>query len=175
MREATVSDTSAVSSPKSQIQPRSPARCSPHENRKPSEETLFLHGEQVIAPLDGAAQSSLACRGIACTAGQEWQSVLQTCQECLWRKELDACCRQLDGQGKSIQARADLCHSWSVGIGHLEIWLDRLRPLNEYRDSLVLRRIPGQAGVWDQAAPVLARGTPARRAHAVPPDSWPVR
>src|SRR5260370_40603769 len=77
--------------------------------------------------------------------------MLQTCQEGMRWEQVDAGCRQLDGQWKPIQASANGCYAASVGICYMEIGLDGLRPLNEEGHRRVLGQLltPGEMGqVW---------------------------
>src|SRR5260370_30747672 len=77
--------------------------------------------------------------------------MLQTCQEGMWWEQVDAGCRQLDGQWEPIQASANGCYAASVGICYMEIGLDGLRPLNEEGHRRVLGQLltPGEMGqVW---------------------------
>src|SRR5215471_1677639 len=114
-------------------------RAATDEDREQTEEPLFICSEQIMTPLDGIAQGLLPGGYITYTADEQRQTLPQTRQERLWWEQPDARRRQFDGQWEPIQAHADFCHERRVGVCHLELRGDRLRPLDEEGHRLVLR------------------------------------
>ncbi len=52
-------------------------RAAASEDRQAAEVDLLLGGEEIVTPGDGIAHRLLPCRGVAGTARQEWQPLLQ--------------------------------------------------------------------------------------------------
>ena len=85
----------------------------------------------MVAPRDRRTQGLMAGRPIAYSAGQYIESMLQTCQQGLRRKQPDASGCQLDRQGKSVQVNTHFRNGTSVGLRQLKIRLDGLRTLHK--------------------------------------------
>ena len=98
---------------------------------KPAEESLLRRIEQAVTPVHGAAKSLLPGRQVAGTAGQQVQTAFEAGQHGGRRKQLDARCRQLDGQGQAIQASADGGHSGCIFPGEREFVLNGLRAFHK--------------------------------------------
>src|SRR5258707_7021696 len=60
-----------------------------HEDRAPAKETLLSHRKQVITPIQVGAQCLMPGRSILRPTGWKAQPLVETCQQRLWRKELD--------------------------------------------------------------------------------------
>ena len=95
------------------------------------EEALLLCGEQLIAPGKRVAQGLLPKRKIACASCQDLQSTVQSGEQCLWWEQLDAGCRQFDGQWQPVEPETDLGNGRGIVRCHVEIGLDGLRSLEE--------------------------------------------
>ena len=110
------------------------------KDREASEELPMCVIQQVIAPADGAVQRLLPAGKIARTGAEDAGARLQPRQQGGRVEQLDARRRELDGEGKSIEALADAGDSGSVLIRDLKVMLCRHSPLDEELDALELRQ-----------------------------------
>ena len=107
--------------------------------------------EQVVAPGDRVAQRLLPRRQVARAAGQQRQALLQARQQRLRGEQLDPRRGQLDRQRQAVEAAQISATAGAFSLVEGEVGLDRLRPLDEQRDRLVLRaaasrRLAGRLG-----------------------------
>src|SRR5215469_12755872 len=108
------------------------------KDSKTAEEFLLLRTKQIIAPLEGSVQRLLTFGKITRPTSQEPEAPLQPCQQCWEGEQLETSYRQFDGQWESFQANTNLGNDARIGTGHLEIWLNGLRSLEEQGDSGIL-------------------------------------
>jgi hypothetical protein len=92
-----------------------------------AKQALLVFAQQVVAPVDRAANGLLAGRQVARAAGEERQRVCQAGQQRLGREQLDACRGQLDRQRQAVQPLADLGDRWRVCVRQREIRFGRPR------------------------------------------------
>jgi hypothetical protein len=78
----------------------------------------------------------LPLRDITSSPGQQWQSAVESGQQCRWREHLDPSSGELDGEGQPIQAPTDLGDGNRVVRSQREIWLDGLRACDEEPDRI---------------------------------------
>jgi hypothetical protein len=64
--------------------------------------------EQAVAPLDRAAQRAMARGDVACPAGEELQSLIQSTEHRLGREDPDAGGGKLDAEWQPVESQADL-------------------------------------------------------------------
>jgi hypothetical protein len=98
-----------------------------HEHPQPAKQPLLVGAQQVVAPVDRAADGLLAGRVIARAAGQQRRWVRQVGEQRLGCEQLDARGCQLDRQRQPIQPAADLRHRRRVRVRQREIRFRRLR------------------------------------------------
>ena len=96
--------------------------------------------QQVVAPADGAVQRLLPAGQVSRTGAEDAGARLQSRQQRGRVEQLDARRRELNGEGKPIQALADAGDGGSVLIRDLKVMLCRHRPLDEELDTLELRQ-----------------------------------
>ena len=128
------------------------------EDREPREQRLLVQIEQAEAPVDRGAQRPVALRGVARTAGQDRQPLVEPLQQLRRGKQLHARGGELDRERQVVETRADLRDDGAVAVQD-EVGPDRARPLGEELDRGVARK--RRHGVL-----LLARepeGYPARR------------
>ncbi len=97
--------------------------------------------EQIIAPIEGAAQRLLPGGQIARTAGQQVQAGTQARQHGRRGQQLDTRSRQFDGQRQTIQAMTNLRHRRRVLIGQVKTRAGSPRPLDEQPDRFVVAEV----------------------------------
>ena len=111
------------------------------EDRDPREERLLDRVEEVVAPVDRAAQRLLAGRQVARPAGQDREALPQPREEGLRREQLDPGGCQLDREREPIEARAQLGHRGRVLVRHREVVARSSGTLDEERDGVVLGEV----------------------------------
>ena len=82
-------------------------RAAAREHREAREQLLLALVEQVVAPGDRRAKGSLALGGVARTAGQQRQPLLEPFEQRRRRQHLHARRGQLDRQRQPVEPRAD--------------------------------------------------------------------
>ena len=98
------------------------------------EQPLLRPGQQVVAPLDRAAQGPLARRSVAAAARQQRQSAVEAGEHALRRHELHARRRKLQSEREAVEPHAEVAQR-SV---RRERRVDRPRPRQEEPDGLGL-------------------------------------
>ena len=124
-------------------------RAAAAEDRKPGEELLLPFVEQLVAPLDRAAERALALGQVSRAAGEEPQPLLEPLEDLRRRERLHARGGQLERERQVVEPPADL----GDGLVGLEA---RARPRGRARGRS--RRPP--------RARAAAPGTPARPSRA---------
>ena len=108
------------------------------ERAQPAEQPLLWLGEQLITPVDGAAQRLLADGAVVGATRQQLQPLADARKQRRWRQDTHACRGQFDGQGQAVQAHADLGDGGKVELRGVKAVVRRPRPLEEQRHCLVL-------------------------------------
>ena len=125
------------------------------EDRKPGEEPAFLDGQQLVAPVEGAAQRALAFGRVA-WPGPQVEAAAEPVEDRGGAEQADPGRRELDRQGEAIQASADLRDGSQRLTGRGEVRPLRSRAVDEQRDGplAVQRRdrVPAFAGDPQQLA-----------------------
>ena len=75
--------------------------------------------------------------------------MLQATQQGQWRQQLDAGCRQFDGQRQPLQTGADRRHGVRISCGQLKIGLDGSSSLQEKRHGRHLRQVLACRKLWE--------------------------
>ena len=92
-------------------------RAASREDGETPEQPLLGFVEEIVAPIDRPAQRLLAGRQIPRAPGQQLQPLLQARAHGGRGKQLDARGGELDGEGQTVQARADLGDRRGVFLG----------------------------------------------------------
>ena len=111
----------------------------PGERRKTREQGPCRRIEEVVAPLDRAAERALPVGQITGACREEVKGRAQPLQDRLGRKDLDARRGELDGERQAVEPRADLGDGARVRGRDAEVWLDRDCALDEEPHRLRLR------------------------------------
>ena len=90
------------------------------EDGQAAQQRLLRLGEQVVAPVDGAAQGLLAGQRRPAAAGQQAEAVVQAGGDLLHREGPDPRGGQLDRQRDAVQPGADLPDQRRVPLGQRE-------------------------------------------------------
>jgi hypothetical protein len=107
------------------------------EDSEPPEEALFVFVEEVVAPVDGGAERSLARGEVLRTAGEKAKAVLEPVENGLRGKMRDTGRRELYGEGQAVEAAADGGDGEGVGFGEGEIGLEGARAVGEELNRFV--------------------------------------
>src|ERR1035438_1896617 len=116
-------------------------RAPPDEDRKPSEELLLRRSEKIVAPIDRAPERLLTRRQVPRAPCQQLQTLLQARSHGGRGKQLDSGGGKLDGEGQTIQARADLGNCDRILLGHREVRLDRGGAMEEKTEGITTRQL----------------------------------
>src|SRR5579859_6764661 len=98
-------------------------RAASGKDTEPGEEPLLGFRQEVVAPVDCAAEGLVARRYITCSPCKKLQSVGQSPEERLGGKETNPGSGQFDGQGQPFESSADQCHIRRRLIGEGEVGL----------------------------------------------------
>ena len=101
------------------------------EDGDASKEGLFRWREEVVAPGDGVAQGTLASGQIAGAVGQHRQALFEAGEHRPWGEEAHPGGGELDGEGQSVEAAADLGDSVDIVGGRGEPGPDSPGPLQK--------------------------------------------
>ena len=86
------------------------------EDREPLEECLLALSQQIVGPGDGRPEGPVPLGGGPTAAGQESEAVAESFHEIRWGERPGARGGQLDGEGKPVDASADLLDLPSVHV-----------------------------------------------------------
>jgi hypothetical protein len=92
--------------------------------------------QQAIAPFDGVTQRSLPVRQVARPAGEQGKGAIQPFEHRHRREHPEPGRRKLDGQGKPVEATADLDDGACVALVDGEPRIDRRGPLGKQGNGL---------------------------------------
>ena len=112
-----------------------------NEDRETPEEFLLGGIQQLVAPIHGCTERLLALREVARPAGQQLQPAGEPGQQGSWRKNLYPGGGEFDGQGQSIEPRANFGDGCGVFTVQLKVRLGCHGALDEQRDGGVARQI----------------------------------
>ena len=148
----------------------------PGEHRQAPEQDLLRRGEQVVAPLERAAQG-LAAGGPVGLGVQRGEGVAQPLDDLGGFEDRGPGCRQLQGQRHPVQPSAQVDDPASVLHVEREARPDLARSLDEQPDgrepTQLARGRPGRPPVAEGSA--TARGRCTRRGRGAAPCWWPAR
>ena len=105
-----------------------------------AEEGLLLWGQEIIAPGYGRAERLLPLGEIVCLPAQHRETLPQTLQDHVGRKECRASGRQLDGERQAVEMHDQLGHRLRIFLREHKGWVDRPRPVQKQCN----RRYPGE-------------------------------
>src|SRR5262249_49189533 len=114
------------------------------------EERLFSRGQQVVTPINRAAQRLLAGGQTARGAGQKLEPVAERRKHLLRRQQPHARRRKVDGERQAVQLIADLGNGRCVFRVDAEVGFDGPRPFVKQPHCFVLRQLCG----WRQVVAV---------------------
>ena len=100
------------------------------KHRQPPEQRLLGRCEKLVAPLDRAAQRTLAFRKVT-AASEESEPTIETGQKFLRLKQPDSGGSQLQGQREPVESGANFGNGVRVARVEVEAGADRTRALHE--------------------------------------------
>ena len=115
-------------------------RPSAGEDGEPAQQPLLRRLQQLVAPVDRAAQRLLTGGQIPRTAAQEREPASEPSQDRLRTEDACPCGSELDRQWQAVQAGHDLGDRRHGFVGDREVRAHRHRPLDEQLHRLVARK-----------------------------------
>lgn len=119
-------------------------RKSPDKDRQAAQECLLRLGEEIVTPVDRAAEGLMPGPARAAAAHQQMEAIVQSCSELLDGECPQPRGRQLDRQRQGVQPPADLRHRGGVLIRERKAAGDSRASLGKEADGLVLKKAFGQ-------------------------------
>ena len=95
---------------------------------------MLILFELLVAPVDSVSKRPVPLRDVARSAGEQFETLVQTPEDRLGRQQLDQRRRELDREWEAVKPPADLRDRRCILLRQLEVGAGRSRPLDEELD-----------------------------------------